>query len=112
MRIFYILLSIFLLTTNQAKSQAKSPVPDPDIRIVKFYPNPAISYIIFDLEKTSGNSYSLQIFNFLGKKVYESSSINAHTIVSLTDFVRGIYIFQLREPGGRISDSGKFQVNK
>ena len=112
MRIFYILASIILLTTTQAKSQARESVPEPDVKIVKFYPNPAISYITFEaLEKSAAKSYSLQIFNFLGRKVYEVG-INSETKIDLTTFVRGIYIFQLKDQNGRISDSGKFQVNK
>ncbi|HMH20521.1 MAG TPA: T9SS type A sorting domain-containing protein [Puia sp.] len=112
MKIFYFLLSIILLTTTQAKSQAREPVPEPEVKIVKFYPNPAISYITFEaIEKSAIKAYSLQIFNFLGRKVFEAS-INSETKVDLTTFVRGIYIFQLKDQSGRISDSGKFQVNK
>lgn len=111
MRIFYMLVSIILLTTTQAKSQARGPMPDPEVRIVKFYPNPATSFIYFEIEKEPFKTYSLQIFNFLGKKVYEAS-INSKTFVDLTNLVRGIYIFQLRDETGRISETGKFQVSK
>jgi hypothetical protein len=112
MRIFYILLSIILLTTTQAKSQVKETLPDPEVKIVKFYPNPAISYIIFEsIEKTSSKAFALQIFNFLGRKVFEVP-VNSETKIDLTNFVRGLYIFQLRDQNGRIVDSGKFQVNK
>jgi hypothetical protein len=34
------------------------------------------------------------------------------TMVNLTDFFRGIYIFQLKDPNGKIVETGKFQVNK
>jgi hypothetical protein len=112
MKIFYFLLSIMLLTTIQAKSQVRESLPEPEVKIVRFYPNPAISYITFEaLEKSAAKPYSLQIFNFLGRKVFEVS-INSETKVDLTNFVRGIYIFQLKDQNGRISDSGKFQVNK
>jgi hypothetical protein len=32
--------------------------------------------------------------------------------VSLTDFYRGVYVFQLRDKQGNIIESGKFQVVK
>lgn len=116
MRIFYILLSIILLNTPQAKSQARVPVPDAELRIVKFYPNPAVSYITFELDKDQANNnsktYSLQIFNFLGRKVYEVASVNSQTKVDLSNFVRGLYIFQLKDQSGRVTESDKFQVNK
>ncbi|MDR3714946.1 MAG: T9SS type A sorting domain-containing protein [Puia sp.] len=111
MRIFYILFSIILLTGLQAKSQVRSPFSDPETNIVKFYPNPAISSITFDIEKNPNQTHYIQIFNFLGKKIYEVS-VNSRTIVDLTNFPRGIYIFQLKEQNGQISVSGKFQVAK
>ena len=112
MRIFYILLSFILLSSVQAKSQARGPMPDPEIKIVKFYPNPAVSFITFEVEKESNKVYSLQIFNFLGRKVKDVADISPKTIVNLSDLVRGIYIFQLKDPNGRVTDSGTFQINK
>lgn len=112
MRIVYIFFLI-LLTAFQVKSQSHSlPLQDGEVPHVKFYPNPATSAITFDFLKDNDKLYSFQIFNFLGKKVYESSSINSRTIVNLTDFTRGIYIFQLKDQNGKVIESGKFQVNK
>jgi hypothetical protein len=112
MRIFYILLSIILLNTSRAFSQAKGPLPDPEPKIIKFYPNPAISFITFEIEKSANKTYALQIFNFLGRKVKDVSDITPKTVVNLSDLGRGIYIFQLKEANGRIYDSGSFQINK
>lgn len=81
-------------------------------KAVRFYPNPAISIINFEFSKPVQKDYVLQVFNFVGKKVFESNAVLQKTSVSLTDFYRGIYIFQLRDKSGRIIDSGKFQVNK
>lgn len=112
MKIFYLLCFILLLTV-QARSQSG---PDPDKssygRIIKFYPNPATSIINFDFQKDYDKSYSLQVFSFLGKKVYEISNVSPKTVVNLSDFYRGIYIFQLRDRNGKVIDSGKFQVSK
>ena len=112
MRIFYILLSIILLSSSQAKSQARGPMPDPEPKIIKFYPNPAVSFITFEIAKESNKTYTLLIFNFLGKKVKDVPDISAKTVVNLSDLVRGIYIFQLKEQNGRVTDSGTFQINK
>ena len=112
MRIFYILLSIILLSSTQAKSQARGPMPDPEPKIIKFYPNPAVSFITFEIAKESNKTYTLLIFNFLGKKVKDVPDISAKTVVNLSDLVRGIYIFQLKEQNGRVTDSGTFQINK
>ena len=112
MRIFYIILSIILLTTTQARSQARGPMPDPEPKIVKFYPNPAISYITFEVKKEANKNYTIVIFNFLGKKVKEISDPPSKTIVNLSDLPRGIYIFQLKDSTGRVIDSSTFQINK
>jgi hypothetical protein len=55
-------------------------------------------------------TYSLQIFNFMGKKVAEFSPVGLRINLSLNGFYRGVYIFQLRDKSGKITDSGKFQV--
>jgi len=113
MRIFYIFLSIILLLTVQVRSQNRfASTPDQEEKIVHFYPNPAISFITFDLQKKNEKTYTLQIYNFLGKKVYETSNVDQKEIVNLSDFFRGIYIFQLKDQFGKVVQSGKFQVNK
>lgn len=112
MRIFFILLSFIVLSSTEAKSQAKSPVSDPEPKIIKFYPNPAVSYITFEIAKESSKTYTLLIFNFLGKKVKEVPDIASKSAINVSDLVRGIYIFQLKEQTGRVTDSGTFQINK
>ena len=99
MRIFYTLF-IILLVSIQAKSQDRNiPTPgqDPVAKIVRYYPNPAISFITFDFQQSDNKSYTLQIYNFIGKKVQEVNKLTPKTVVDLTDFYRGIYIFQLTD---------------
>jgi hypothetical protein len=80
---------------------------------VRFYPNPATSFITFeDFSRKYDKNFSIQLFNFLGKKVQEFTLADQKYIVNLTDYFRGIYIYQLRDPSGKIVESGKFQVNK
>lgn len=81
-------------------------------KVVRFYPNPASNIINFEFSKPVQRDYTLQVFNFVGKKVFELNGVSQKTSVSLTDFYRGIYIFQLRDKSGHIIESGKFQVSK
>jgi hypothetical protein len=103
-----------LITSTALKSQTRSSgySPEQDVKILKFYPNPATSFITFDFQKGFEKSYSFQIFNFIGKKVFELDNLNPSTIVNLNEFYRGIYVFQLRDHTGKIIESGKFQVMK
>ena len=113
MKIFYIITSVILLLTARVSGQNRfAPTPDQEIKNVKFYPNPAISVINFDFQKKYDKTYLLQIYNFLGKKVYEAPATDQKAVVNLSDFFRGIYIFQLKDQSGKIIESGKFQVSK
>ena len=115
MRIFYLLLLMVFLTATGVSAQSRVPgFPDNgSVATVRFYPNPATSFITFeDFAKKYDKNYSIQLFNFLGKKVYEFNLADQKNIVNLSDFFRGIYIFQLRDASGKILESGKFQVNK
>jgi hypothetical protein len=81
--------------------------------IVKFYPNPATTVINFDFQKAYDKGYSIQIYSFMGgKKMYELPNIANRTTINLSDFNRGVYIYQLRDKTGRLVESGKFQVSK
>jgi hypothetical protein len=80
---------------------------------VRFYPNPASTVINFEFTKSNPEAtYTLQVFNFIGKKVSEIVVSNNKTTVNLDNYFRGVYIFQLRDKTGRIVESGKFQVVK
>ena len=68
--------------------------------------------INFDFQRGYDASYSLLIFNFMGKKIYELKNTPSRININLEDFYRGIYIYQLRDKSGIILESGKFQVIK
>ncbi len=117
MKLFYLLI-LFIGCTFFAGAQtgklADSP-PQPgmiDIKVVKFYPNPATSVINFEFQKQADKNLTLQIYNFIGKKVFEITNTFQKNAVPLTDFYRGVYIFQLRDKAGRVVESGKFQIAK
>ena len=81
-------------------------------KMIRFYPNPASAVITFELLQATDNSYALQVYNFMGKKVYDIKKTPSRITLNLDDFYRGIYIFQLRDKNGSILQSGKFQVVK
>ena len=111
MKIFYI-FSFLLLITLTARSQARVPaLNEPtSVKVLKFYPNPASTQITFNFSADVDKNLSFQIYNFIGKKVYETQSLTPETRVDVNDLYRGVYIFQLRDKTGKVLDSGKFQV--
>jgi hypothetical protein len=81
-------------------------------RFVKFYPNPATTFINIEVQRSLLKSSSFQVYNFLGRKVIEMQDIANKTRIDLTGYSRGIYIYQLKDKNGKIIESGKFQVEK
>ncbi len=97
------------------QAQEKGPLAstgENNVKFIKFYPNPATTVINFEFQHGYDRSYSFQIYNFLGKKVYEIKNVSVANQVLLDNFNRGVYIFQLRDKSGKILESGKFQVSK
>ena len=111
MKIFYILL-ISLLLTSKGFTQARLPQQQEVPAAVRCYPNPAITQITFDFQYPSPRDYSLQIFSFIGKKIFDQSLSNQKTIIDLSDYYRGLYIYQVKDKSGKVIDSGRFQVSK
>ncbi len=111
-RFFYIFILIAGFHFSSAAQVKSTFISANDVKSVKFYPNPAVSFINFEFQGDSYRSYNLLIFNFIGKKVVELKPSAEKITVPLTDFYRGVYIFQLRDAKGNIIESGKFQVVK
>ena len=108
-----LIISFIALLSSQAIAAGK-PVPGDDNqgKVVKFYPNPANSYITFDLQGHHQKGWTISIYSFLGKKMYESQNVAEKTTVQLTDYNRGMYIFYLTDASGKVIDTGKFQVSR
>ena len=112
-RIVYIILLIAVTTLSSFtifNINENSGKDEP--RIVQFYPNPASSYIVFDMANAADKNYVLQIYNFIGKKVLETKVTSSKTNINLESFYRGLYVYQLRNKSGQIIESGKFQVSR
>jgi hypothetical protein len=82
-------------------------------KVTHFYPNPATSYINFTFDKSIDKTFSLQVYNFIGRKMTELKITDQKLTITFDDnYLRGLYIYQLRDASGRIVESGKFQVSK
>lgn len=80
-------------------------------KVERFYPNPASQYIHFEVAASIDKSYTIEVYNFIGRKM-TTLRINAKKVTVYFDdnYYRGLYIFQLRDISGKIVESGKFQV--
>ncbi|MEP7109072.1 MAG: T9SS type A sorting domain-containing protein [Ferruginibacter sp.] len=105
--ILILLFGITFTSFAQIKPGISEGIP---AKVIRLFPNPATSDINFEFQRGYDKSYTLQLFNFMGKKVYELIPSGQRIILSLNGFYRGVYIFQLRDKRGKIIDSGRFQV--
>ena len=108
----YIILFIVGFEFSGSSQNRVLASADASVKFMKFYPNPAISDINFEFQRGYDKSLSFQIYNFIGKKVFDSRVVTPKINIPLTDFYRGVYIYQLRDRFGKIIESGKFQVVK
>jgi hypothetical protein len=107
------ILSIILLTTFSPAIQAQeNRLPNPTDPVLHFFPNPATSAVTFEFQKGFDKGFTIQVFSFLGKKMYEGPLSSQRITLNLSDYNRGVYIYQLKDKTGKIAESGKFQVSK
>jgi hypothetical protein len=79
---------------------------------VRLYPNPATTVINFDFQRNYEKGYSVQIFNLLGKVMYEQQNLPERSSINLSQFSRGVYIYYLRDRNNQVIETNKFQVAK
>jgi hypothetical protein len=111
---FLLIVSILIITTY-AQAQSKIALTNVGIQtsILRFYPNPATTAITFDFQRLYEKGYSIQIYNaVLGRKMIEQLNINNKTTIDLSNFTRGVYVYQLFDRNGKLVETGKFQVSK
>jgi hypothetical protein len=110
-----LIVSIFLVTAAHSQAQTRTALTSVGMQssILRFYPNPATTNITFDFQRSYEKGYSLQIYNaVLGRKMIEQSNITEKVIVDLSNFTRGVYVYQLIDRTGKLVETGKFQVSK
>lgn len=115
MRKTLLILFIILLSTvaNAQSTRAGFAGSGTQTSILRFYPNPATTAITFDFQKSYDKGYSIQIYNaVLGRKVMEQTNIPNKLTIDLSNFSRGVYVYQLIDKTGRLIETGKFQVSK
>jgi Secretion system C-terminal sorting domain len=109
---FTIFLFIGVFSFSAFAQQKPVATMEPVVKLIKFYPNPAPTIVFFEFVKNYDKSSQFQVYNLMGKKVFELKNTPAKFNIPLTDFFRGIYVYQLRDKNSKLIESGKFQVIK
>ncbi len=82
------------------------------VKFLKFYPNPATEYIVFEFNNGYNRGLTFQIISQIGNKVYDVQNILSRFTINLQNFNRGIYFYVLKDKSGKAIETGKFQVTK
>jgi hypothetical protein len=90
----------------------KVPAPTPQKVSIRFYPNPASTVINFDFGIPIEKGYTLQVFSFLGRNISITPVNSSKVSINVSEYFKGVYVFQLRDADGRIVASNKFQVSR
>ena len=114
MKKFLLIASIFLFSiAAHSQNRNDESIAGTQTGVLRFYPNPATTAITFDFQKNYDKGFSLQIYNaMLGRKMIEQTNIPNKLTVDLTNFIRGVYVYQLRDKNSNLVETGKFQVSK
>jgi hypothetical protein len=83
-----------------------------DLKYINTFPNPATTVVNFRFQKGNSRSYSIQVLNSIGKRMYEAKVLPQSFTIDLKaeKFYRGIYIYQLMDRNGAVIESGKILV--
>lgn len=111
-RIFYIFIFIIGLNFTSLAQNKTSAQEDGTAKLIKLYPIPATTAITFDFVSGYDKSYSFEIYNFTAKKVYELKNLPQKITLSLNDYSRGFYYYQLHDKNGRLIETQRFLVLK
>lgn len=111
-KIIYILILLIGINFTSFAQTRNLSQGEPIAKLIRPYPIPATTAINFEFLYGHDIKFTLQIYNFMGKNVYEVNKMPNRITIPLDDFYRGIYVYQLRDKEGKIIDSGKFQVVK
>lgn len=109
---FILILIIGINFTSFAQNRTFSDEVVVQTKYIKSYPNPASSVVNFEFQKGYNKSYSIQVLNTIGKKIFEAKNISSLLSINLKEekFYRGIYIYQLIDKNGIVVESGKILV--
>ena len=112
-QLFFISFFIIGITfTSFAQNRTVSDAATVQTKFIKSYPNPASTVVNFEFQKGYSRSYSIQILNSIGKKMYESKNIPSLLSINLKEekFYSGVYIYQLIDKNGIVVESGKILI--
>jgi hypothetical protein len=112
-------LSVSTLTKNsniltEGFQQGKyHPTGPPPINEIQYFPNPVDKYLNLIFYVNDGQSFTIQIFNILGKAtgfVIRNNVLNGeHFYLDFSGYAKGLYLVKLQSKNGKILRTFKIE---
>ena len=94
-----------LPSMQEIQLQTSDYLPTEEIENPKYfslYPNPSNGKVQIQIQANLTTTYSLRIYNYLGKMVYNEDRLNDEiTYLDLSNLVKGIYLVELKNKNQR-----------
>ncbi len=113
-RLLLLIILTFSLTVFTDAQSSRLPGPETASPVLRFYPNPATTFITFDFQSSYVKGCSIAIYNFMGQEVYTAKNVASKTTVNLNtdNFKRGLHFYRLYDASGKLLETNRFQVSK
>jgi hypothetical protein len=107
-----ILVSLLFVNTSFSQKSVLQKADNQEVKSIRFFPNPASTTVTFEFNEAIEKGYSLQVYSFLGRQVLTVPVTGTRISINVSDLMKGVYIFQVRNASGRIVATNKFQVSR
>lgn len=95
--ILYILFSFFISISGIAQEKKNNTTKNDGIEGLQIFPNPVTTGRIYISTDQNSNSREIEIYDMLGKKVYEITLYGNNKEVNISNLNSGIYLIKVKE---------------
>lgn len=95
--ILYILFSLFISVSGIAQEKKNTTTKTDGIEGLQIFPNPVSNGRIYISTDQNSNSREVEIYDMLGKKVYEITLYGNNKEINISNLNPGIYLIKVKE---------------
>ena len=95
--ILYILFSLFISVSGIAQEKKNTTTKTDGIEGLQIFPNPVSNGRIYISTDQNSNSREVEIYDMLGKKVYEVTLYGNNKEINISNLNPGIYLIKVKE---------------
>lgn len=97
--ILYILFSLLISISGYAQEKKSTTTKADNIEGLQIFPNPVTNGRLYITTDQNSNSREIEIYDMLGKKVYELTLYGNNKELNISNLNPGIYLIKVKENG-------------